>query len=118
MNKKILKTKLKTRAKRKLRVRSKISGTVERPRVTVFRSNKHFYAQAIDDVAGVTLAAVDGAKMGLKANKEDATKLATTFAESMKAKNITTVVFDNNGYGYHGVVAAFADELRKNSIVF
>lgn len=118
MNKNILKKKVATRIKRKRRVRGKISGTAERPRVTVFRSNKHFYAQAIDDVAGHTLASVDGAKLGLKANKEDAKKIAQNFAESLKAKNITTIVFDNNGYGYHGVVAAFADELRNNSIVF
>jgi large subunit ribosomal protein L18 len=74
MNANVMKKKLATRLKRKKRVRAKISGTAERPRVSVFRSNKHFYAQAIDDVAGATLAACDGAKMNLKANKEDAKK--------------------------------------------
>jgi large subunit ribosomal protein L18 len=118
MNANVLKRKIATRLKRKRRVRAKISGTALRPRVSVFRSNKHFYAQAIDDVAGVTLAACDGAKMGLKANKEDAVKIAAAFAGALKEKNITTIVFDNNGYGYHGVVAAFADELRNNSIEF
>jgi len=118
MNANVMKKKLATRLKRKKRVRAKISGTAERPRVSVFRSNKHFYAQAIDDVAGNTLAACDGAKMNLKANKEDAKKLAATFAASLKEKKITKIVFDNNGFVYHGVVAAFADELRNNSIEF
>jgi len=118
MNANILKKKITSRLKRKRRVRAKINGTVERPRISVFRSNKHFYAQAIDDVSGVTLAACDGAKMGLKANREDAKKLASAFAESLKEKKITTIVFDNNGFGYHGVVASFADELRNNSIEF
>ena len=118
MNANILKRKIATRLKRKRRIRAKISGTANKPRVSVFRSNKHFYAQAIDDVSGVTLAACNGAKMGLKSNREDAKKLASTFAESLKEKKITTIVFDNNGFGYHGVVASFADELRNNSIEF
>lgn len=118
MNAKVLNKKIATRLKRKKRVRAKISGSVERPRVSVFRSNKHFYAQAIDDVAGRTVAACDGAKMNLRANKEDVKKLAAAFAASLKEKNINTIVFDNNGYGYHGVVASFADELRNNSIEF
>ena len=118
MNAKVLNKKIATRLKRKKRVRAKISGCVERPRVSVFRSNKHFYAQAIDDVAGRTVAACDGAKMNLRANKEDVKKLAAAFAASLKEKNISSVVFDNNGYGYHGVVASFADELRNNSIEF
>lgn len=118
MNANVLKKKIATRFKRKRRVRAKISGTAERPRVSVFRSNKHFYAQAINDVTGTTLAACDGANMKLKANKEDAKKLATSFAAALKEKKITTIVFDNNGFGYHGVVAAFADELRNNSIEF
>jgi large subunit ribosomal protein L18 len=118
MNANVMKKKLSTRLKRKRRVRAKISGTAERPRVSVFRSNKHFYAQAIDDVAGATLAACDGAKEGLKANKEDVKKLAAGFAATLKEKNIDTIVFDNNGFIYHGVVAAFADELRNNSIKF
>jgi large subunit ribosomal protein L18 len=104
------------RIKRKKRVRSKISGTEQTPRVSIFKSNKHIYAQAIDDVAGVTLAAVDGAKMGLSANKESAVKVATEFANTLKSKNIETVVFDKNGYLYHGVVAAFAQALRDNGI--
>jgi len=116
MLKSIQKRKNKVRAKRKARVRGKISGTVALPRVSVFKSNKHIYAQAIDDIAGVTLASADGRAMGLKANIEDAKKVATAMAEALKAKNIETVVFDRNGYLYHGVVASFADALREAGI--
>jgi large subunit ribosomal protein L18 len=118
MNSNVLKKKISNRVKRKKRVRGKISGTATRPRVSVFRSNKHFYAQAIDDTVGHTVASVDGAKMALRANKEDVKKLAVVLADNLKSKNITTIVFDHNGYGYHGVVASFAEELRNNSIVF
>lgn len=104
------------RIKRKRRVRGKISGTEQKPRVTIFKSNKYLYAQAIDDVAGNTLAAINGNKLGLNSNKESAVKLGTAFAEILKSKNIDSVVFDRNGYLYHGVVAAFADTLRDNSI--
>ncbi|WP_457592868.1 50S ribosomal protein L18 [Hydrogenimonas sp.] len=116
MNRTLLMKKNAQRAKRKARVRGKIFGTAEKPRVTVFRSNKHIYAQAIDDVAGVTLAAADGRKMGLKANKEAAAKVAEAIAAAMKEKGIETAVFDRNGYIYHGVVAAFAEALRENGI--
>jgi large subunit ribosomal protein L18 len=118
MLKSIQKRKNKLRIQRKRRVRGKISGTASLPRVSVFKSNKHFYAQAIDDVAGVTLASADGKKMGLKANKEDAKKVAAAMADALKAKKIETVVFDRNGYLYHGVVAAFADALREAGIKF
>lgn len=116
MLKSIQKRKNKLRAQRKARVRGKISGTEALPRLSVFKSNKHFYAQAIDDVAGLTLAAVDGKKLGLKANQEDVKKVAAVMADTLKAKNIETVVFDRNGYLYHGVVAAFADALREAGI--
>ena len=75
MNSNVLKKKISNRVKRKKRIRGKITGTTARPRVTVFRSNKHFYAQAIDDAKGHTLASVDGAKMTLKANKDDVKNL-------------------------------------------
>jgi large subunit ribosomal protein L18 len=116
MLKSIQKRKNKLRTQRKRRVRGKISGTVELPRVSVFKSNKHFYAQAIDDVAGVTLASVDGKKEGQKANKEAATAVAKIFADNLKAKGIEKVVLDRRGDKYHGVVAAFADGLRDNGI--
>lgn len=104
------------RLRRKRRIRGKIDGTVAKPRLTVFKSNKFFYAQAIDDVAGVTLAAVDSRAMKLSVNKENVVKVAATMAENLKAKNIETVVFDKNGYLYHGVIASFADALRDNGI--
>ncbi len=116
MNRTLLLKKNTQRAKRKARVRGKVFGTAEKPRVTIFRSNKHIYAQAIDDASGATLAAADGRKMGLNANKEAAAKVAEALAANLKAKGLETVVFDRNGYIYHGVVAAFADALRENGI--
>ncbi len=104
------------RIRRKKRVRGKISGTAETPRLTVFKSNKYFYAQAIDDVAGTTLASVDSRALKITVNKENVVKVAATMAETLKSKNIETVVFDKNGYLYHGVVASFADALRDNGI--
>lgn len=118
MLKSIQKRKNKLRAQRKARVRGKIFGTAELPRLTVFKSNKHFYAQAIDDNASATLAAADGKKMGLKANQEDVKQVAAEMAKALAAKNIDAVVFDRNGYLYHGVVASFADALREAGIKF
>ncbi len=118
MLKSIQKRKNKLRTQRKRRVRGKISGSESLPRVSVFKSNKHVYAQAIDDIAGITLASTDGRKMGLKANQEDAKKVGAAMADALKAKNIDTVVFDRNGYLYHGVVAAFADAMREAGIKF
>ena len=86
------------------------------PRLSIFKSNKYFYAQAIDDVAGSTLAAVDSRAMKLTVNKENVVKVAAALAETLKSKNIEAVVFDRNGYLYHGVVATFADALRDNGI--
>ncbi len=91
------------RAIRKRRVRGNISGTAQTPRVTIFKSNKYLSAQAIDDVAGVTLAAVNSKALDLNVNKENAVKVAAQFAETLKSNNIETVVFDRNGYLYHGV---------------
>ncbi|WP_120948246.1 50S ribosomal protein L18 [Helicobacter mehlei] len=116
MTKSVLEKKKTQRVKRKLRIRSKIFGTLERPRVSVFKSNKHLYAQAIDDNNHTTLAHVDGKKLGLGKNIEDSKKVAIAFAENLKARGITQVVFDRNGYLYHGVVAAFAETLRENNI--
>ena len=116
MLKSIQKKKNKLRAQRKARVRGKIHGTAELPRLSVYKSNKYFYAQAIDDDAGNTLAAVDGRKLGLKSNQEDVKKLAAEMAKRLTSQNIDKVVFDRNGYLYHGVVAAFADALREAGI--
>jgi large subunit ribosomal protein L18 len=118
MLKSIQKRKNRLRAQRKARVRGKIFGTAELPRLTIFKSNKHFYAQAIDDNAGATLAMADGKNMGLKANREDVKQVAAAMAEALAAKNIDSVVFDRNGYLYHGVVASFADALREAGIKF
>jgi len=118
MLKSIQRRKNKLRIQRKRRVRGKISGTVELPRLSIFKSNKHVSAQAIDDITGVTLASVSGQKLGLKATREDATKVGAAMADALKAKNIETIVFDRNGYLYHGVVASFADALREAGIKF
>ncbi len=108
--------KLSSRIRRKKRVRGNISGTVEVPRLTIFKSNKFISAQAIDDVTGATLAAISSKTLGLNANKANAATVAAELANTLKAKEITTVVFDRNGYLYHGVVAAFAQGLRDNGI--
>ncbi|MDQ1325438.1 MAG: large subunit ribosomal protein [Campylobacterota bacterium] len=118
MLKSIQKRKNQLRTQRKARVRGKIFGTDTKPRLTIFKSNKHFYAQAIDDNAGATLACADGRKLGLKANKDDVKKVAEQMAASLASKNIDSVVFDRNGYLYHGVVASFADALREAGIKF
>jgi len=118
MLKSIQKRKNRVTAQRKKRVRAKIHGTAELPRLTVSRTNKHFYAQAINDDASTTLAHSDGNKLGLKANAEDAKKVAQDMADKLKAANIESIVFDRNGYLYHGVVASFADALRESGIKF
>ena len=110
----------KVRQRRHTRVRGKISGTAERPRLNVYRSNKNIYAQLIDDVAGVTLASAST----LDENVSDATKLeqasavGKAIAEAAKAKNISTVVFDRSGYLYHGRIQALADAARENGLEF
>lgn len=118
MLEKAIRQKNRLRIKRKMRTRSKIYGTAQKPRLSVFRSNRYFYAQVIDDENSATLAVVDGKTMGLKANKEDAKKIAHALAEKLKSKGICTIVFDRNGYLYHGVIAAFADSLRENNVLF
>ena len=110
----------KLRLKRHRRIRGKISGTAERPRLSIFRSNKNIYAQLIDDVAGVTLASAST----LDENVSDATKVeqaaavGKAIAEAAKAKNVSTVVFDRSGYLYHGRVQALAEAARENGLDF
>jgi large subunit ribosomal protein L18 len=104
------------RLRRKRRIRGKVSGSATTPRLTVFKSNKYFYAQAIDDVVGNTLASVDSRAMKLTVNKENVIKVAVKMAENLKQKNIETVALDRNGYLYHGVVASFTTALRDNGI--
>jgi len=115
---KALKLKTRRRVKAKLKIRARISGTELKPRVTVFKSNKYFYAQAIDDVKGATLCYADGSKLGVKPSREGVKVVAKTLADALKAAKIETIVFDRNGYLYHGVIAAFADALRENGISF
>jgi large subunit ribosomal protein L18 len=109
------------RAKRKLRIRSVVSGTAVRPRLSVFRSNKHFYCQAIDDLTGNTLVSVsdmEKALAGTKLTEEGVKKLGTELGKRLKAKNIATAVFDRNGFRYHGVIKSFADAIRETGIQF
>lgn len=109
------------RARRKLRVRKKIYGTAERPRMTVFKSNKHTYVQVIDDLAGRTLVAVSNLEKDLSSIKNtvaDAEKIGQAVGERLVKENIRKVVFDRNGYLFHGVVKAIADGARKAGIDF
>ena len=109
------------RLKRHVRVRGKISGTPERPRLSVFRSNANIYAQIIDDVNGVTLVSastLDKDFEGTASNKEAARKVGVVLAERAKAKGIDTVVFDRSGYLYHGRVAELAEGAREGGLEF
>jgi large subunit ribosomal protein L18 len=110
----------KNRLKRHKRVRGKISGTADRPRLCVFRSANNIYAQLIDDVAKTTLVSASTLEKGFGAggNKEAAKKVGLTLAERAKAKSIETVVFDRAGYLYHGRVAALADGAREGGLKF
>lgn len=118
MNNKVMKNKLAKRIKRKRRIRSKISGTTELPRVSVYRSNRYLSAQAIDDASSTTLVSIHSKSNSLKANKEGAAALGALFAGKLKEAGVTNIVFDRNGYQYHGVIAAFGDALRANEIKF
>ncbi|MBI4430738.1 MAG: 50S ribosomal protein L18 [Candidatus Omnitrophica bacterium] len=102
------------------RIRKKLSGTSERPRVNVFRSLRHTYVQAIDDTIGRTLAAASTKVLGAKqsGNKKAAEALGEKFSEILKKKGLTKIVFDRGGYLYHGRVQVLADSLRKNGITF
>jgi len=118
MNAKVLKNKVANRLKRKRRIRAKISGCASLPRVSVFRSNRYISVQAIDDVTATTLCALSSKTTGHKANKEGAAALAEAFAGKLKEAGIAQIVFDRNGYQYHGVIAAFGEALRANEIKF
>ena len=109
------------RLKRHIRVRGKISGTPERPRLNVFRSNANIYAQIIDDVNGVTLVSANTLEKGFEGatgNIEAAKKIGAVLAERAKAKGIEEVVFDRGGYVFHGRVAALADGAREGGLNF
>ena len=109
------------RMKRHKRIRGKISGTAERPRLSVFRSEKHIYAQLIDDVAGRTLVSASSVEKGfegLGSTKEAARKVGKTVAERAKKAGIEEVVFDRGGYIYHGRVQELAEGAREGGLKF
>lgn len=111
------------RQKRVWRIRKKVNGTAERPRLVVHFSNKHIYAQCIDDVAGKTLVSSSSlekalAEEKLGANIESAIRLGKSLGEKAKAAGISQVVFDRNGRRYHGSVKAFADAAREAGLEF
>ena len=109
------------RLKRKIHIRKRVSGTAERPRMTVTRSNRRLSAQVIDDVKGETLAAISTLEKDLreiKATVAGGAQLGELFGKRLLEKNIKTVVFDRNGYLYHGIVKAMADGTRKAGIDF
>jgi large subunit ribosomal protein L18 len=112
------------REKRRARIRRKLSGTAERPRLTVYKSLKHMYAQLVDDVTGTTLVAVSTGSKALKGEvKEDAKtdaakKVGAAVAKAALEKGVSQVVFDRNGFDYHGRVAAVAEAAREAGLKF
>ena len=111
-------TKPQARLKRRHRVRAKVSGTAERPRISVFRSNRGIHAQLIDDIGGRTLAAVSWTEGDLRGLKpmEQAGKAGELLAERAKAAGVDSALFDRGGYRYHGKVKAFADGVREGGL--
>lgn len=113
-----------SRRKRRTRVRAKISGTAERPRLSIFRSSKHIYAQVIDDLAGTTLAAAStldkdlAGQLESTSNADAAKAVGVLVGKKALAKGISKVVFDRGGYNYHGRVAALADGAREAGLEF
>jgi large subunit ribosomal protein L18 len=115
-----VKTAERRRLKRRRRVRAKVSGTAERPRVSIFRSNRGLFAQLIDDERGHTIAAVQWTESDLRGLKpgEQATRAGALLAERAKAAGIESVVFDRGGYRYHGRVKALAEGAREAGLSF
>ena len=110
--------KVERRIKIKYRIRKSVNGTAERPRLSVFRSNKQIYAQIINDLTGQTLAAASSLGLEKMPKKEQAAKVGELVAEKAQAAGVTTVVFDRNGYLYHGRVKELADGARKGGLKF
>jgi large subunit ribosomal protein L18 len=115
-----VKTKESVRLRRRRRVRAKVSGTAERPRISVFRSNRGISAQLIDDVAGRTIAAVNWTEDGIRdlGRMEMATRVGEEIAKRAKEAGIETAVFDRGGYQYHGRVKALAEGAREGGLAF
>jgi large subunit ribosomal protein L18 len=111
--------KIARRRRRKLRIRKKILGTPDRPRISIYKSNRFTYVQAVDDTKGYTIATASTREKelaGIKNGVSDLAKLGEVMADRLKKKNITNAVFDRNGYLYHGRVASVAEGLRKAGI--
>jgi large subunit ribosomal protein L18 len=110
------------RQRRHRRVRKKIMGTAQRPRLSVFRSNKHIYAQAIDDISGRTVAAASTLETGLRGGRtgsvDAAREVGKLVGERIKADGVSSVVFDRGGFQYHGRIAAVADGARDAGLEF
>ncbi len=108
----------KRRLKRRRRVRAKVTGTAERPRISVRRSNRGIFAQLVDDVAGKTIAAVQWTEPELRdlGKSEQSSKAGELLAQRAKAAGVETAVFDRGGYQYHGRVKAFADGVREGGL--
>jgi len=109
------------RNRRRVRVRRKLRGTPERPRLSVYRSNKYIYAQVVDDIEGVTVAAASSQEPDLRSDRlniETAAKVGTLVADRAKEAGVTTVVFDRGGYKYHGRLKALADAAREGGLEF
>ena len=116
-----MKTNIKTEKRARLhkKIRTRVSGTGERPRLAVFRSNRYMYAQLIDDINGVTLVSASDLGVSDKLTKvERAKKVGETLAKNAKAKKITSVVFDRGGFSYRGRVQALADAAREAGLLF
>ena len=111
-------TKLERRIKIKYRIRKRVNGTAERPRLSVFRSNKQIYAQVINDLTGSTLASASSLGLEKMPKIQQAAKVGEMVAANAQAAGITTVVFDRNGYLYHGRVKELADAARKGGLKF
>jgi len=112
-------TKLQRRLRIRRGIRSKIVGTSERPRLSVFKSNKAVYAQLIDDASGHTVAAANSMELGAKGNNIDNTKqVGSKLAERAKAAGVESILFDRSGYQYHGKIKALADGAREGGLKF
>jgi large subunit ribosomal protein L18 len=121
---KVSKERTQSRRRIRSRIRRRLKGSVERPRLAVFKSGRHIYAQVIDDATGATIAhasSLDAALKGDKkpaANRETATRVGTLVAERAKSKGVARVVFDRGGYIYHGKVKALAEAARQGGLEF
>ena len=111
-------TKIERRTKIKYRVRNKVTGVAERPRMSVFRSNKQIYVQIINDLTGCTLASASSLGLEAMPKKEQAAKVGEMIAKKAIEAGITSVVFDRNGYLYHGRVKEVADAARNGGLKF